>query len=172
MIVDMLATSYNVRKQVSSMKCVEVFEDFRPMPSMPNEKLKIFVARTIKGLREDYMDAHDITSDDQFVEHAAAKGYVLDKRSIYNWETERNLPGLDSLNDLVQSCDSSLAEFFQRLIGRSNLAAIERANKQEEEWIDDLVSALSYPRLREMVQKTAEFVRYVLELLEGRSPKQ
>lgn len=166
MIAAMLATSYNDKKQVSTTKCVEVFEDFLPVTKIPSEKLKIFVARTLRGMRQDYMDTHNMTTDEQFAEHAG-----MDKKSIYNWENMLHSPSLDNLNDFAQACDSTLAEFFSRLVARSDLVAIKRANEQEEEWIDDLVSGLSYPKLREVVQKTAEWIRYVRELLEGRSSK-
>lgn len=146
------------------MKCIDLLETFRAMPPLPNEKLKIWVARELKHLRLNYMEAHGMTSQDQFAEYIG-----IEKRSLYNWETEEHFPSLDLLNTIVTKCDSNLAEFFSKLVTRTDLATIERASKEEEDWIDDLVKGLSNPETSKLVRQTAETVRKLLQLLEARS---
>ena len=146
------------------MKCVDLVETFRSMAMLPTEKLKDFVARELIGLRLNYMQAHEIETQDEFCEKVGA-----DKRSVYNWEKAEHLPRVDELNAYVQACESNLAEFFSVLVKRADLAAIERKNVQEEGWLDALVKGLSHPETSKIVRQTAENVQIILKLLEAKS---
>ena len=126
------------------------------------DKFKAWVGRELRHLRETYMDANGIKSQELFAERAGVPW-----STIANIEDAIHCPRIDTLNLLVTTCDSNLAEFFAGLVNRMELAAIERKAKDETEWMATLAAGLSNPKTRRVVQGTAETVADFLSLLKS-----
>ena len=125
-------------------------------------KLAGWVARELEQFRKTYMDEHGIASVQQF---ASLVG--VSKRHIYQLEKGVSSPTVETLSQILKTCNSSLVEFFCKMASRAQLAEIDNASAVEREWITTLISGLSHPKTRRHVEDAARNVRELLSLLGG-----
>jgi DNA-binding XRE family transcriptional regulator len=143
------------------MKVVELLETVAAMV-VTEEKLKWWLAREVRHLRENYSAAHGGLTQKEFAAHVGT-----DWKNIYNIEEQNHMPKVDLLNQIVAACESNLAKFFMDLFTRMELTEIERSNKEEAEMIFTLVKGLSNPVTKKFLGEAAKHVEEVLRLIEA-----
>src|SRR5688572_26384947 len=87
------------------------------MSSTRDKKLGGWVARELKQLRKTYMDTHGMTNVQQF-----ADLIPLSKRHIYQLESGESSPTIETLAQILRTCNSNLVEFFNKMATRAELA--------------------------------------------------
>jgi transcriptional regulator with XRE-family HTH domain len=146
-------------KSMTRTKFIELYEN---LAAMVDEKLRQFVAREVKHMRIIYSETHGGLSQEKFADKVG-----IAWKTISNIEKGEQVPGVDTLNQIVTACDSNLAEFFSNVITRTELASIKLTDKDETRWIESLIRGLSNPKTRRIVQNSAESVSEFLALLEA-----
>lgn len=146
---------------MSRTRVIELYENLGTM-IVDDAKLKEWVARELFHLRKTWMDANGYTSQEKFADLVG-----LPWKTIDNIENQRHTPGVDTLNHIVVACDSNLAEFFQRVVTRMELASIQRESREETALIEVLVKGLANPKTKKVVALTAEAVGEILSALES-----
>lgn len=149
-------------ESMSRTRLSAIVETFALMPTTEESRFNQWVRRELLHLRLTWMEANGVIAKAEF-----AKRIGVDWKTIWNIETGRQVPGTDMLNKIVTACDSTLAEFFAKLVNRMELASIELQNKEDRTTIETLVRGLQNPETRQTVQYYSTTIQKFLDLIEA-----
>lgn len=121
-------------------------------------KLLKWVGRELNNLRISYCAAHNMTMD-QFAQRVG-----ITKKHLYALFRAESSPGIDTLNQILVSCNSNLLDFFQRLAKYETFLAIQKTHQKDYGTVELLITGLSNPKTRPVVEGAASAVAAFLDL--------
>lgn len=122
-------------------------------------KLRDWVKAELKALRLNYMDSAGVTSVEKFAVRAK-----ISKEHVYKLERGDSSPTVETLNDWLIACDTSLYVFFQRLLLESEIDEAKKLSKDDVDVLRTLREGLSHTTTRRLVTDCAGHVSDFLRI--------
>lgn len=123
-----------------------------------DERLLRWVGRELNNLRISYCEAHNLSMDD-FADHVG-----VTKKHLYALFRAEASPGIDTLNQILVSCDSDLILFFHRLKTYERILSVREETDKDYRTLEKLAAALSLDRARPIVEGASAAVSVFLDL--------